>query len=473
MRIATMRQPAWLAHAWGELGQREIPGPSSNPRIADYIRRAGHPIHADDATPWCAAFVAACLEHSGHSSTGSLLARSYLSWGRPADAPEAGAVAVLSRGADPALGHVGFLIGLTDDKVVLLGGNQSDAVTVEAFARSRLLGLRLPADTQPEALPSTQTPQATPAASPVPSSHPSAFEWSLVRILEFEGGYSDDPFDPGGPTNKGITLSTYARFTDTEVDAASYPRLKSALRVISDADVSHIYRDRYWQPARCPDLPRGLDHFHFDAAVNQGVTGAARMLQEALGVVTDGIIGPVTAGAAAAQPVERVLQSYAAIRRRRYRGLSHFWRFGRGWLARVDKALTQAQSLASSRPSVRPEGGDEPLREPPTPPIQTRKDDTIMPDSTPITIPSSTSDAKWWGSSLTIWGALLTAISTVLPAILSSFGIDLPGPLLAQLGTDIMTAVQAAGGLAGTIMTILGRIRASVPIERRAIAVRL
>src|SRR6185295_11570122 len=55
-----------------------------------------------------------------------------------------GAVAVLSRTADPTLGHTGFLVGETADSVVLLGGNQSDAVTVEAFPRSRLLGLRWP-----------------------------------------------------------------------------------------------------------------------------------------------------------------------------------------------------------------------------------------------------------------------------------------------------------------------------------------
>lgn len=451
MRISDMRQPPWMAHAWAELGQREIPGSGSNPRIADFIRRSGHPELADDATPWCAAFVGACLDRAGVAGTRSLLARSYLEWGQPVDEPELGVVAVLSRGRDPALGHVGFLIGTTGERLIILGGNQSDAVAVEAFDRSRLLGLRLPV--------------ATPVVDPDPPAKAEAtFVWSLARVLELEGGYTDDPFDPGGPTNKGITIATYARFKGEALTAASNSRLKAELLQIPDATVAVIYRDRYWQPACCPDLPPALAHFHFDAAVNQGVGGATRMLQEALGVAIDGEIGPITLGAAFDRPLPETLERYAAARRRRYRALQHFWRFGRGWLSRVDKVLAQSLILASATPS---DIGAEPSAATPPVPSPQIKEARPMPDSNqPMPVPAT--DGKWWGSSLTIWGALVTAVSTVAPAVLSAFGLDVPRALIEQLGADITLAAQAIGGLVGTIMTIAGRARASAPLARRS-----
>jgi len=456
MPDATLRQPAWLDHAWAELGQREIAGPASNARIDDYIRRVGHPKVADDTTPWCAAFVGACLERAGIAGTGSLLARSYLSWGEEVSEPPLGAVTVLSRGADPALGHVGFLVGMTGARVVLLGGNQSEAVTVEGFARSRLLGFRVPA-----AKSDPTSPITTAAAG---------FDWSLARILAFEGGFTDDRFDPGGPTNKGITLAVYAAFRKEALNSASHARLKADLRRIPDADVRHIYLERYWRPARCPDLPMPLAHFHFDCAVNQGVAGAARMLQAALGVAVDGEIGPLTLAAAHTRRLSQTLERYAAIRRERYRGLHHFWRFGRGWLARVDKALAQALELTAAAAPQIPAATETPLPEIVNP---MEKETKPMPDTGNPPLPAPSSEAKWWGNSLTIWGTFITALSTVAPAILAVFGFDIPSSLIEQLGTDVVTVVQAVGGLAGTIMTIVGRTRAALPLARRPMSLRI
>lgn len=458
MPNAALRQPAWLDYAWAELGQREIAGRASNARIADYIRRVGHPNLADDSTPWCAAFVGACLERAGIAGTGSLLARSYLSWGSETDEPSLGAVAVLSRGADPALGHVGFLVGLADDRVVLLGGNQSDSVSVEAFARSRLLGFRLPV--AEAAVPGSQA-----------GSLLSGFEWSLARILEFEGGYADDPFDPGGPTNKGITLAVYAAYKNVSLNAASTARLRAELRRIPESDVRRIYLERYWRPARCPDLPAPLAHFHFDCAVNQGVGGAARMLQTSLGVTVDGAIGPLTLAAARTRPPSQILARYADVRRDRYRRLRHFWRFGRGWLSRVDRALAQAQGLVSASTST-----TAPATAATTVPAIVNpsvKETDPMPDPSnpPLSAPST--NVKWWGNSLTIWGAFVTGLSTVAPALLAVFGVDIPSSLIQQLGADVVTVVQAVGGLVGTVMTIVGRTRAALPLVRRPLSIRV
>ena len=56
----------------------------------------------------------------------------------------------------------------------------------------------------------------------------------------------------------------------------------------------------------------------------------------------DGEIGPLTLAAAVRAPIEETLHAYADVRRARYRALPHFWRFGRGWLARVDTTLSRA-----------------------------------------------------------------------------------------------------------------------------------
>ncbi len=68
-------------------------------------------------------------------------------------------------------------------------------------------------------------------------------------------------------------------------------------------------------------------------------------------------------------------------------------------------------------------------------------------------------EPKWWGESMTIWGALLTAVSTVLPVIGPLLGINITGELITALGEHLVQVVQALGGLAGILMTVLGRVR--------------
>ena len=85
----------------------------------------------------------------------------------------------------------------------------------------------------------------------------------------------------------------------------------------------------------------------------------------------------------------------------------------------------------------------------------------------------TTPTTKWWGSSITIWGALITALSTVLPALGPVIGIDVTSDLVHQLGDQIVTTAQAIGGLVGTVLTIYGRMRATGPLERREVAMKL
>jgi len=436
-----MDQPPWLAAAWAEFGVREIPGNADAPEILRYFREAGDPSVETEATPWCAAFLGAMLKRAGLAGTGSLLARSYLDWGDVLDAPRLGAVAVLSRGDDPNAGHVGFCLGEAAGKLYLLGGNQGDAVTVAAFDKARLLGLRWPKE--------------TPAPAVVDDL--GIFANALAHVLEMEGGYSNDPYDPGGPTNRGITLEVYARFKNEIVDAASRPRLIADLQRIPDAMVEAIYRQRYFAPADCAAFTAPLALMHFDAAVNHGVGAAIRMLQSVAGTTADGEIGPETLAAIGSRALSDLLDGYAETRRTRYRALPHFWRFGRGWLKRVDTTLERARAWASA------DGTTRGLLEP----KQIAKGESNMSDTAKTQPAGQTDDSKWWMQSKTLWGTLITAAATVIPAIAPAVGIVLPGEMIQTFGDQAVTAVQALAGLFGTVLAIYGRLKADVPLTLR------
>jgi hypothetical protein len=80
---------------------------------------------------------------------------------------------------------------------------------------------------------------------------------------------------------------------------------------------------------------------------------------------------------------------------------------------------------------------------------------------------------KWWGQSLTIWGTIITTLSTVVPILGPALGVNIGGELIRQLGDNVVLLAQAIGGVAGTAMAIWGRIRASQPIERRPFTISL
>lgn len=240
----------------------------------------------------------------------------------------------------------------------------------------------------------------------------------------------------------------YAAFKGEKLTAATSARLVAALKAIPAVEVREIYLKRYWRTAGCAELPAPLALMQFDTGVNHGPVTAIRILQHVIGADVDGEIGPQTMAAIAAMPMAKLLDAYAAERRGRYRAMAHFWRFGRGWLARVDKTLTLARTV---------------LRETPSP---SSKGQTTMTETT-------NGNSKWWGSSMTIWGALTTGLAAILPVFGPLLGLDLTGELIGQLGAQSVAAGQALVALIGTILTITGRARATMLIERRAFNVKL
>jgi uncharacterized protein (TIGR02594 family) len=149
-------KPAWLEVAELELlaGVREIAGPGDNPRIVEYHQATTLPSHLaeEDETAWCSSFVNFCVLKAQFPPTRSARARSWLRWGVAVSTAEIplGAIVILSRGRGvqpgpeviDAQGHVGFYVGRADTRVMMLGGNQSNAVNISAYAADRLLGAR-------------------------------------------------------------------------------------------------------------------------------------------------------------------------------------------------------------------------------------------------------------------------------------------------------------------------------------------
>jgi uncharacterized protein (TIGR02594 family) len=144
MRETGMADPVWLREAERHLGTREWPGRRHNPSVLKFFAKAGFAGIRDDETPWCAAFVNAVLANVHLPTTGKLTARSFLNWGKPISSAERGAIAVFRRGRSAWQGHVGFVLEADATHIMLLGGNQSNAVTKARYPRSKLLGFRWP-----------------------------------------------------------------------------------------------------------------------------------------------------------------------------------------------------------------------------------------------------------------------------------------------------------------------------------------
>lgn len=170
-----------------------------------------------------------------------------------------------------------------------------------------------------------------------------AYKW----LLGWEGGYGNDPIDPGGPTNLGVIQTEYNRWRR----AHNLPI--QSVRKITREEAESIYRALYWDYCRCGDLPPGIDNCVFDYAVNSGVGRAPKVLQRTLnalvgaGLQVDGRIGPLTLAAARRANPDQVIDYIMDERLGFLQRLRTWWRFGKGWRARVAGVRAQSHSLVS------------------------------------------------------------------------------------------------------------------------------
>lgn len=166
----------------------------------------------------------------------------------------------------------------------------------------------------------------------------------LAQTLKWEGGYSNDKYDPGGATMKGIIQREY----DAYRKRAGKP--KQSVRNITDEEVEYIYFNSYWDEVRADELPAGVDEVVFDFGVNSGTVTSIKGLQRCLGVAVDGQIGQETLHAVEAADPDALVQKIMDYRRSYLRSLKTFWRFGKGWMTRCDGIEKDALAAAGVHP---------------------------------------------------------------------------------------------------------------------------
>jgi lysozyme family protein len=152
----------------------------------------------------------------------------------------------------------------------------------------------------------------------------SSFERALMFVLAQEGGYVNDPHDPGGETRYGISKRRYPA---------------EDIRNLTIERARELYRRDYWDQNRCGELPGHMGLAVFDASVNGGAP--IRWLQMAVGASIDGVIGPKTIAAAhACRDKPKTVRDMLASRMMYLTALNGWSRYGLGWTRRVvDLAL--------------------------------------------------------------------------------------------------------------------------------------
>jgi lysozyme family protein len=146
------------------------------------------------------------------------------------------------------------------------------------------------------------------------------FDTAFDRLLGSEGGYTPGINDPGGETKWGISKR-------------SYPHLN--IKDLTREQAKDIYRADFWERIHADAMPYALAFQTFDFAVNSGIGTAVRYLQRALGVASDGYIGPVTLATLASSNNAEVVLRLLALRLDYMTRLSTWNSFGMGWSRRI------------------------------------------------------------------------------------------------------------------------------------------
>lgn len=167
------------------------------------------------------------------------------------------------------------------------------------------------------------------------------FPSALTRVLRSEGGYVDNPHDPGGATNLGVTQRVFDAWRRSRGQAVA------GVRALTSEEAGLIYRAQYWAAVRGDDLLAGLDYCLFDEGVNSGPGVSVKDLQTALGLRPDGHLGLVTLGAVAATKDLVALVNRICDLRLSWLHRLRTWRwFGTGWRSRVEFVRVGALAMA-------------------------------------------------------------------------------------------------------------------------------
>jgi lysozyme family protein len=223
-----------------------------------------------------------------------------------------------------------------DDANLTLQQAQSDQshATITAFQNKIAAQQQTPAQAPVQP---TKT-QAPPPAKDADQQNSGKFDTCMPFIFKAEGGFSDNPADPGGATNFGITLATLRAYEGN-------PSLTAQdVKDLTPATAREIYRSNYWNRMQCGSLPDGLDLEVFDFGVNAGPGEAVKALQKIVGVTADGSIGPITLAALGQLKPRDLISQYSDARLAFYRALNNP-AFEQGWATRVSQIQSAAVKM--------------------------------------------------------------------------------------------------------------------------------
>lgn len=146
------------------------------------------------------------------------------------------------------------------------------------------------------------------------------FDEAFAELIGHEGGYVNNPADPGGETNWGISKR-------------SYPKVD--IKGLTLEGAKAIYLPDFWKAAGCDRVPADVAFDLFDMAVNSGVKRSVMVLQESVGAAIDGVLGPKTLAAVSALQPGVARRRFNAIRLRFMTDLPTWPTFGKGWARRI------------------------------------------------------------------------------------------------------------------------------------------
>lgn len=156
-----------------------------------------------------------------------------------------------------------------------------------------------------------------------------SFEKALAHVLKSEGGFVNNPNDPGKATNLGCTQAVWEEW-------CGHPVTEKAMRSLTPSDVAPLYKRKYWDKVKADSLPEGVDYCVFDTAINSGPGRAIKLLQGVIGVDQDGDIGPKTLGAVKSFDPKELIQDYSKRRLSFMMDLPAWQHFSKGWTNRVN-----------------------------------------------------------------------------------------------------------------------------------------
>ncbi len=173
----------------------------------------------------------------------------------------------------------------------------------------------------------------------------SDYDVSLRRLLAHEGGYTNHPSDPGGPTNFGITIVDYRKYVKPDATAADV----KAMRL---EEAKTIYRAKYWDAQHCDELPAGVDYAVFDYGVNSGIGRSGKVLRRVLKLADNtSVVNDTVVAAARATDAKALVAAICDERLRFLQSLKTWKVFGGGWGRRVAGVKSVALAMAGGAPA--------------------------------------------------------------------------------------------------------------------------